>query len=50
MDTLGRLTKQGKELGYEGEELKTFVKEQQVILRDECQAASEASREAEREI
>ena len=51
---IGKLTKQGKELGYECEELNTFVKEQQVILRDERQAARdaerEASREAEREI
>ena len=46
MATLERLTKQGKELGYKDEELKTFVKEQQVIVRDERQAAHEA-REAE---
>ena len=45
MDTLERLTKQGKEMGYEGEELKTFVKEQQVIFRDERQAARDADRE-----
>ena len=44
-----------KELGYEGEELKTFVKYQEVILRDEHAArdaereAREAEREAERE-
>ena len=54
MDTLERLTKQGNEPSYEGEELKTFVKEQQAILHDERQAARdaerEASREAEREI
>ena len=58
MDTSERLTKQGKELGYDGEELKTFVKEQQVILRNERQAARDveseaprkASRVAEREI
>ena len=57
MATLERLTKQGKDLGYEGEALNTFVKEQQVILRDERQAARdaerkarEASREGEREI
>ena len=30
--------------------VKTFVKEQQVSLRDERQAACKASREAEREI
>ena len=45
MDTSERLTKQGKELGYEGEELKTFVKEQQVILCKR-QAARDAEREA----
>lgn len=45
MDTLERLTKQGKKLGYE-EELKTFVKEQQVTLRDDSQAARDAEPEA----
>ena len=30
MDTLERLMKEGKELGYEDAELKTFVQEQQV--------------------
>ena len=35
MDVLERLTKQGKDLGYEGETLKTFVKEQQIELHVE---------------
>ena len=53
MDVIERLTKQGKDLGYEGETLQTFVKEQQIIeLRDERKAMREAERErreAERE-
>ena len=49
MDVIERLTKQGKELGYEGETLQTFVKEQQIQLRDERQAMREA-REAEARI
>ena len=52
MDVIERLTKQGKDLGYEGETLQTFVKEQQIELRDERKAMREAeheSREAERE-
>ena len=32
MDVIERLTKQGKDLGYEGETLQTFVKEQQIEL------------------
>ena len=40
-----RLTKQGKDLGYEGETLQTFVKEQQIELRDERKAMREAYRE-----
>ena len=52
MDIIERLTKQGKDLGYEGETLQTFVKEQQIELRDERKAKREAERErreAERE-
>ena len=52
MDVIERLTKQGKDLGYEGETLQTFVKEQQIELRDERKAMGEAERErreAERE-
>lgn len=45
MDTLERLNEQGKELGYDGEELKAFVKEQHAILREERQAILEAERE-----
>ena len=53
LDDLERLTKQGNELGYEGEELKAFVKEQWVILRGKRQATRDAkreTREAEREV
>ena len=52
MDVIERLTKQGKDLGYEGETLQTFVEEQQIELRDERKAMREAERErreAERE-
>ena len=52
MDVIERLTKQGKDLGYEGETLQTFVKEQQIELRDERKAMRKAERErreAERE-
>ena len=52
MDVIERLTKQGKNLGYEGETLQTFVKEQEIELRDERKAMREAERErreAERE-
>ena len=45
MDVIERLTKQGKELGYEGVTLQTFVKEQQIQLRDERKAMQEAERE-----
>ena len=45
MDVIERLTKQGKDLGYEGETLQTFVKEQQIELRDERKAMREAERE-----
>ena len=45
MDVIERLTKQGKYLGYEGETLQTFVKEQQIELRDERKAMREAERE-----
>ena len=45
MDVLERLMKQGKDLGYEGETLQTFVKEQQIELRDERKAMREAERE-----
>ena len=45
MDVIERLTKQGKDLGYEGEILQTFVKEQQIELRDERKAMREAERE-----
>ena len=45
MDIIERLTKQGKDLGYEGETLQTFVKEQQIELRDERKAMREAERE-----
>ena len=52
MDVIERLTKQGKDLGYEGETLQTFVKEQQIELRNERKAMRETERErreAERE-
>ena len=45
MDVIERLTKQGKDLGYEGETLQTFVKEQQIELRDERKAMCETERE-----
>ena len=45
MDVIERLTKQGKDLGYEGETLQTFVKEQQIELRDERKAMHKAERE-----
>ena len=48
MDDIERLTKRGKDLGYEGE---TFVKKQQIELRDERKAMREAGcerREAEK--
>ena len=45
MDVIERLTKQGKDLGYEGETLQTFVKEQQIELRDKRKAMLEAERE-----
>ena len=45
MDVIERLTKQGTDLGYEGETLQTFVKEQQIELRDERKAMREAERE-----
>ena len=45
MDVIERLTKQWKDLGYEGETLQTFVKEQQIELRDERKAMREAERE-----
>ena len=45
MDVIERLTKQGKDLGYEGETLQIFVKEQQIELRDERKAMLEAERE-----
>ena len=45
MDVIERLTKQGKDLGYEGDTLQTFVKEQQIELRDERKAMCEAERE-----
>ena len=49
MDVIERLTKQGKDLGHEGETLQTFVKEQQIELRDERKAMREAERESEAE-
>ena len=45
MDVIERLMKQGKDLGYEGETLQTFDKEQQIELRDERKAMREAYRE-----
>ena len=36
----------GKEIGLEGEELRSFVKEQQDLVREECFRAREAEREA----
>ena len=45
MDVIERLTKQGKDLGYKGETLQTFVKEQQIELRDERKAMCKAERE-----
>ena len=45
MDVIERLTKQGKDLGYKGETLQTFVKEQQIELRDERKAMREAESE-----
>ena len=53
MDVIERLTKQGKDLGYEGETLQTFVKEQQIELRDERKAMRETERkrrEAEKKL
>ena len=35
MDVIEGLTKQGEDLGYEGETLQTFVKEQQIELHGE---------------
>ena len=46
MDVINQLTKLGNELGYEGEALKAFITEQQIILRDERQAARDAERES----
>ena len=43
MDVKERLTKQGKDLGYEGETLQTFVKEQQIELRNQRKAIRELS-------
>ena len=43
MDVIERLTKQGKDLGNEGETLQTFVKEQQIELRDERKAMRKLS-------
>ena len=45
MDVIQRLTKQGKDLGNEGETLQTFVKEQQIELRDERKTMREFERE-----
>ena len=45
MDVIERLTKQRKDLGYEGEILQTFVKDQQIELRDERKVMREAERE-----
>ena len=45
MDVIERLMKQGKDLGYEGETLQTFVKEQQIELRNKRKAMREAERE-----
>ena len=45
MDVIERLTKQGTDLGYEGETLQTFVKERQIELRNERKAIREAERE-----
>ena len=38
MDVIEGLTKQGKDLGYEGKTIQTFVKEQQIELPDERKA------------
>ena len=46
MDVIEILTKQGKELGYEGEALQTFVKEQQIVLRNERKAMCDAKTES----
>ena len=45
MDAIERLTKQGKDLGYEGEALQIFVKEQQIELLDERKAMRKAEHE-----
>ena len=45
MDVIERLTKQGKDLGYEGKTLQTFIKEEQIELHDERKAMREAERE-----
>ena len=37
MDVIERLTKQRKELDYEGEALQTFVKEQQVVADERAE-------------
>ena len=43
MDVIERSTKLGKDLGYEGETLQTFVKEQQIELRDEQKPCTKLS-------
>ena len=45
MDVIERLTKQGKDLGYDGETLQTFIKEHQIELRNERKAIGEFERE-----
>ena len=45
MDVIEWLTKQGKDLGYEGETLQTFVKEQQIELRNERKTMHKAEHE-----
>ena len=45
MHVIERLTKQGKDLGYEVETVQTFVKEQQIELSNERKAIRKAERE-----
>ena len=47
MDTLQKLSEIGTSLGYEGEALRDFIKEQQALQRDERQKQREREREKE---
>ena len=45
MRSLEELSQVGTQLGYEGSDLRDFVKEQQALERDERAAAREAEKE-----